>query len=280
MSRECEVFHDARLKGIALVAAILLSPFAHPAEAASCASSPTICTEGDGRFLFGTAEIEGWVDATAIGMSARERYHLTFHSYGVSEGGIYSESAFATLDMNQSGNTVGNNGNGMTYDGGSSNAINAAGPYSDRFAGGVSLVPSLTFPGQIINDYSLAMMDLDIRARQGVLWPETLPARAPTASVGSFNLSIGFFGLDIDPVDPHFYDVDQDNHVRLTTSNFDRLLFTFSDGEGGTTTRELTMPSAVPLPASAVFLLACLSGFFLLRSRQLATAQARQRVAG
>lgn len=268
------------LKGIALVAAILLSPLAHPAEAASCTSSPDICTEGDGRFLFGTAEIEGWIDATAIGMSSRERYRLTFRSYGVSEGGIYSESAFATLDMDQSGNTVDDNGNGMTYDGGSTNAINAAGPYSDRFAGGVSLVPSLTFPGQIINDYSLAMMDLDIRARQGVLWPETLTGKAPAANVGSFNLSIGFFGLNIDPVDPYFYEIDQDDRVRLTTSNFDRLLFTFSDEEGGIMTRELTMPSAVPLPASAVFLLACLSGFFLLRSRQPATARAMQRMAG
>lgn len=268
------------LKGLALVAAILLSPLASPAEAASCTSWPSICTDGDGRFLFGKAEIEGWVDATAIGMSSRERYRLTFRSYGVSEGGIYSESAFASLDMDQSGNTVGNNGNGMTYDGGSSNAINAAGPYSDRFAGGVSLVPSLTFPGQIINDYSLAMMDLDIRASRGVLWPETLTENAPAAKVGSFNLSIGLFGLDIDPVDPDFYQVNQDDRVWLTTSNFDRLLFTFSDGEGGSMTRELTMPSAVPLPASAVFLLACLSSFFLLRSRLPATAQTRQRMAG
>lgn len=41
------------LKGIALVAAILLSPLTKPAEAASCTSWPSICTDGDGRFLFG-----------------------------------------------------------------------------------------------------------------------------------------------------------------------------------------------------------------------------------
>lgn len=259
-------------KTIALFSAILLSPLAKPATASTCTNWPMICTEGNGRFLFGTAEIEGWVDATAIGMSARERYHLTFDSRGVSKGVIADVSAFAHLDMDQGSNTVESFNDKADYDGESWNAIDAESPDSDRFAGGVSLVPSLTFPGKIINDHSLSTINLDLRAAQGVLWPENQPGNAPVANAESFNLSIGFFGLDIDSDDPSLYDVNQDDYVELTANSFDRLLFTASDEDGSIMTRELTLQaSTVPLPASAIFLLAGLGGFALFRRRQAAT---------
>ena len=260
------------LKGIALFSAILLSPLAKPAQAASCTDWPMICPDGDGRFLTGTAEVEGWIDATAIGMSSREWYRLTFTSHGVSEGVILGESAFATLEMDQSGNTVDNSNDSATYDGESRNAIDADSPYSDRFAGGVSLVPSLSFPGKIINDYSLGTIDLDVRAAQGVLWPDPPTGNTSLANVGSFNLSIGFFGLNRDPADASVYDVNLSDHVKLVANSFERLFFTVSDEDGSSTRREMTMLAAVPLPASALFLLAGLGGLAALRRRQSATA--------
>lgn len=80
------------LKGVALLSAIFLTSQVASATASTCTSSwPMACVEGNGRFLTGTAEIEGWIDATKIGMSAREPYRLTFKSQNVTEGTLYGE---------------------------------------------------------------------------------------------------------------------------------------------------------------------------------------------
>ena len=266
------------LRAVALFAVPFLTLLPHPALAASCIDWPAICSDDD-RFLLGTAEIEGRIDATSIGLSANERFSLRFESMGATNGQILSESAFAKLDMDRSGNSVPIYGQ-HRYDGGTSNAEELPdGPLSDRFGGSTSLLPSLSNPGDIINDYSLASVDLDARAADGVFWPDfSLPTHA--SAIGQFQLNLGFYALDIDPSDPESYGLDTSRFVSLTATSFDLFRFTYSSGTGAYSSREMAWaPNGevlaaaplvpTPLPAPAMLLLAGLGGFAILRRKRL-----------
>lgn len=234
------------------------------ASASSCIGDwPVLCAD-DGRFLLGRAEIQGRVDATAIGLGADEPFRLEFTSWNVGAGVVQGQSVWADLDMDQSGNTVADYGLNYLYEGVSTNTADAA---KDGFGGTAALLPDPYGFGKIINDFSLSFLRLDMAALAGALWSAD---GIPAPQVTGFKAEFGLLGLQRDPEDPQYYDIDTDQQVILTATRFDLLRFTWSDGAGNDVTRDLTLaatPAAVPLPASGLMLGFGLAGLALLRRR-------------
>lgn len=237
------------------------------AAAASCIGDwPVLCADDD-VFLLGQADIQGRVDASAIGLGADEPFSLSFTSWDVGEGVIHGESVWAALDMDQSGNTVADYGLDYMYEG---LPANSASPAGDGFGGVATLLPEPDGFGQIINDFSLSFLRLDMAALAGALWSAD---GAPAPQVTDFKAEFGFLGLLRDADEPEYYDIDTDQRVILTADRFDLLRFTWSDGAGREQTRDLTLAGsvpAVPLPGSALMLGCGMAGLALWRRRSVA----------
>lgn len=235
-----------------------------PALSSTCIGDwPILCAD-DGVFRLGRAEIRGRVDASAIGLGTDEAFRLDFTAWDVGQGVIQGESVHATLDMDQSGNTVADYGLDYRYEG---LPGNAAGPADDRFAGVAALLPDPEGFGKIINDFSLSYLRLDLTALAGALWGAN---EAASPEVTDFTAEFGFLGLRRDAEDPQYYDIDSTQRVILTADSFEQLRFTWSDGAGNQQSRDLTLAgqsATVPVPASGPMLGLGLAGLALWRRR-------------
>ncbi len=252
------------------LAAAVFSGLSMPgvAAAASCIDGGAVLCADDDVFLLGRAEIQGRVDASAVGLGTDEPFTLDFTAWDVADGSIQGEAVRATLDMDQSGNTVADYGLDYVYEGVPDNAV---GPVGDGFGGVATLLPDPDGFGQIINDFSLSFLRLDIAALAGALWSAD---GVPGPQVNDLTAEFGFLGLLRDPDEPEYYDIDTDQRVVLTAKNFDLLRFTWSDGAGAEQTRDLTFAGsapAVPLPMSGLMLGCGVLALALYRRRNVAS---------
>lgn len=257
---------------MAAFTAVLLPGFA---AASSCIGNwPMLCADDD-VFLLGQAEIQGRVDASAIGLGTDEPFRLDLTAWDVGQGTITGETVWASLEMDQSGNTVADYGLNSLYEGVPDNAATPAG---DRFGGVAALLPDPDGFGKIINDFSLSFLRLNITALTGALWSADGSA---ALQVTDFKAEFGFLGLSRDPEDPQYYDIDVDQRVILTADSFDLLRFTWSDGAGNEQTRDLTLAgqvAPVPLPASGLLLGFGLARMAIWRRRALPKVATQRRV--